>query len=442
MKKRIFSGIFFACLGVILVCSFLISAFLFNYYSNQQEKSLKTQLGYLTHMAQEHDIEHIGGFTGEQQIIILDQAGQISASNNNRISVSDSALREVYEEAQTHGEGHFTKQISLSKRQLLLSVKLQNGNTLCICDTQHTYIALIKNITGYVIVVLLAAAVISFFLARNLSSRILRPVFEMNLSSPDKTKVYPELIPFVRKIDEQNEEIKRRVSQIKDEHEAQDKMRREFTANVSHELKTPLTSISGYAEIIRDGFAKAEDIPRFAGKIHDESTRMINLVGDIIKLSQLDEKDISVTIDRIDLYDCCSAVIRNLEHQAKKKNVTFTLEGEHCEISGAEVIIDEIVHNICDNAIKYNKENGSVHVFIRQCIDGVELTVTDTGIGIAKDDLDHVFERFYRADKSHSKEIGGTGLGLSIVKHGAKFHNAYVSIDSELGVGTTIRILF
>ncbi len=442
MRKKIFTGTFFACLAVILSCSFLISAFLFNYYSDQQEEGLNTQLSYLVHMAENHDIEHIKSFTGDQEIILLDNNGQISASNSSRTSISDSALKEVFEEAHSCGKGHYAKQISLSQRQLLLSVKLQNGSILCICDTQHTYIALVKNITGYVIVVLLAAAVISLLLARRLSNRILRPVLELNLSSPDKTKVYPELVPFVEKISEQNEEITRRVSQIKDEHEAQDKMRREFTANVSHELKTPLTSISGYAEIIRDGLAKPEDIPRFAGKIHDESTRMINLVGDIIKLSQLDEKDISVTIERIDLFECCSAVIRNLEHQAKKKNISFTLTGDHCEISGAEVIIEEIVHNICDNAIKYNKENGSVRVSIRQCIDGVELAVTDTGIGIAKDDLDHVFERFYRADKSHSKEIGGTGLGLSIVKHGAKFHNAYVSIDSQLGVGTTIRILF
>ncbi|MBQ4569869.1 MAG: two-component sensor histidine kinase [Ruminococcus sp.] len=442
MKKKIFLGTFFACLAVILSCSFLISAFLFNYYSDQQEEGLKTQLSYLVHMAENHDIEHIKSFTGDQEIILMDINGQISASNRSHSSVSHLALNEVFEEAHTQGEGHYAKQINLSQRQLLLSVKLQNGSILCICDTQHTYISLVKNITGYVTVVLLAAAVISLFLARRLSNRILRPVLELDLSTPDKSKVYPELVPFVEKISEQNDEIKRRVSHIKDEHEAQDKMRREFTANVSHELKTPLTSISGYAELIRDGLAKTEDIPRFAGKIHDESTRMINLVGDIIKLSQLDEKDISVTIERIDLYECCSAVIHNLEHQAEKKNVSFTLTGEHCEISGAEVIIEEIVHNICDNAIKYNKENGSVHVSIRQCIDGVELAVTDTGIGIAKDDLDHVFERFYRADKSHSKEIGGTGLGLSIVKHGAKFHNAYVSIESELNVGTTIRILF
>lgn len=219
-------------------------------------------------------------------------------------------------------------------------------------------------------------------------------------------------------------------------------MRREFTANVSHELKTPLTSISGYAEIIRDGMVQPQDIPRFAGKIYDETKRMINLVGDIIKLSQLDENEIAVRMERIDLYACCAAVIDNLQSQANKKNVTFTLSGDRAEITGAEIIIDEIVYNICDNAVKYNKEGGQVFVSVRQCIDGVELTVTDTGIGIEKDDLDHIFDRFYRADKSHSKEVGGTGLGLSIVKHGAMFHNAYVTVDSTPGEGTTIRILF
>ena len=187
---------------------------------------------------------------------------------------------------------------------------------------------------------------------------------------------------------------------------------------------------------------QADDVPTFAGRIYDESKRMINLVGDIIKLSQLDENEISVKMEQIDLYACCEAVLHNLQTPAKKKNVTLNLSGDHALITGAEVIIDEIVYNICDNAVKYNIDGGRVDVTVRQCIDGVELTVSDTGIGIAKDDLEHIFERFYRADKSHSKEIGGTGLGLSIVKHGAMFHNAYVTVDSEAGKGTTIRILF
>ncbi len=442
MRKRIFLGTFFSCLVVILLCTFLIAGFLFNYYSNHQKESMQTQIGYLAHMAEEHNIEHLSSLSEEQQILILDKDRNTIIQNTEKFNISEDIKDEILTESKSSEYGYTTRVLGFSDKQIIVSCRLSDGSVICLCDTQHTYISLLFSILGYVGIVLAFAAIVSVLLARKLSGRILRPVYEMNLSSPDKTKVYPELIPFVDRIEEQNEEIKKRVLEIKSEHEEQDKMRREFTANVSHELKTPLTSISGYAEIIRDGFVKPEDIPIFAGRIHDESKRMINLVGDIIKLSQLDEKEISVNIERIDLYECCKAVIHNLEHHATKKNVTFILEGDRCEISGAEVIIEEIVHNICDNAIKYNKEGGKVFVTLKQCIDGVELTVRDTGIGISKEDLDHVFERFYRADKSHSKEIGGTGLGLSIVKHGAKFHNAYVSIDSTLGEGTTIRILF
>lgn len=442
MKRRIFFGIFGTCLAVIFICVFLIAGFLFSYYTSHQISSLKTQFGYLTHMAEEHSIEHIDAFSEEEKILLLDQNGKIMLENNSTLVIPEAAIHEVLREAAASEEGYHTSHLSISKRIIVFSKLLPDGSVLCICDTQHTYIALLYSISGYVLIVLGAAAIVSLLLARLLSDKILKPVYNMNLSSPDKKGVYPELLPFIDKINEQNNEIRRRVSDMESQHREQDKLRREFTANVSHELKTPLTSISGYAELIRDGLAKEEDIPGFAGKIYDESKRMITLVGDIIKLSQLDENNPSVKRERIDLLDCCRAVIMSLEPLANKRGIIFELFGDHCEINGAELIIEEIIHNICENAIKYNKENGKVTVSIRQCIDGVELSVTDTGIGIAKDDLAHVFERFYRADKSHSKEIGGTGLGLSIVKHGVQFHNAYVSIDSTVDVGTTVRVLF
>lgn len=442
MKRKIFSGIFVTCLAVTLVSVFIIAGFLHNYYCTQQNNNLKTQLGYLTHMAQEHEIEHIGSLTNSQKIVILDQSGNVILSNNADIQVSDEALKEVFAESRASVQGHYRNHISISRHLVVYSQMTRNNLVVCIADTQHTYVALLGSIAGYVFIILGLAALVSLLLAYFLSKRILRPVYNLNLSNPVKSDLYPELEPLVDKITAQNQEISRRMLLLRDEHEEQDRMRREFTANVSHELKTPLTSISGYAELIRDGLARQEDIPRFAGKIHDESKRMITLVGDIIKLSQLDEKNPSVKFERIDLFASCEAIIMSLESLAKKRSVTFELSGDRCEINGAQIIIEEIIHNILENAIKYNKENGKVTVTLRQCIDGVELSVSDTGIGIAKEDLDHVFERFYRADKSHSKEIGGTGLGLSIVKHGVQFHNGYVSIDSTLGEGTTIRILF
>lgn len=292
------------------------------------------------------------------------------------------------------------------------------------------------------ILVFIIVILISVLIAVKTSKSFSSDINNINLFNPDKENTYRELTPLVERIDEMNMQVSERIDELKIEHDKQDTMRREFTANVSHELKTPLTSISGYAEIIRDGLVKKDKISSFAGKIHDEAARLITLVGDIIKLSQLDAKDINVKIEEIDLYNTAEAVINHLMSQAEHNKITIKLNGEHAIISGAEQIIEEMIFNLCDNAIKYNVPDGKVYVNIQQCVDGVELSVKDTGIGISKDDVEHIFERFFRADKSHSKEIGGTGLGLSIVKHGAIFHGASLDVKSKPGKGTTIKICF
>ena len=226
------------------------------------------------------------------------------------------------------------------------------------------------------------------------------------------------------------------------EREERENLRREFTANVSHELKTPLTSISGFAEIIKNGIVKPEDIPRFAGNIYEESQRLVTLVDDILNLSRLDEADVQLEREAFDLSSLARDVAGRLKASAKKNGVVITVIGDKAEINGVKSIVDEMVFNLVDNAVKYNKQNGRVTVTVDSSSDGTALTVTDTGIGIPQADVDRVFERFYRVDKSHSKEIGGTGLGLSIVKHGAAFHNAKVSLQSTEGEGTTVRLVF
>ena len=226
------------------------------------------------------------------------------------------------------------------------------------------------------------------------------------------------------------------------EREERENLRREFTANVSHELKTPLTSISGFAEIIKNGIVKPEDIPRFAGNIYEESQRLVTLVDDILNLSRLDEADVQLEREDFDLSSLARDVAGRLKASAKKNGVVITVIGDKAEINGVKSIVDEMVFNLVDNAVKYNKQNGRVTVTVDSSSDGTALTVTDTGIGIPQADVDRVFERFYRVDKSHSKEIGGTGLGLSIVKHGAAFHNAKVSLESTEGQGTVIRLVF
>ena len=226
------------------------------------------------------------------------------------------------------------------------------------------------------------------------------------------------------------------------EREQAEQMRREFTANVSHELKTPLTSISGMAEIMKDGLVKQEDVRGFAADIYQESQRLISLVEDILHLSRLDEGGGGLERQEIDLLDLARTVEDRLQSTAKQHQVELELTGDHAAVQGLPSVVEEMVYNLCDNAIKYNRPGGKASVRVEDGADAVTVTVSDTGIGIPPEDRERVFERFYRVDKSHSKAIGGTGLGLSIVKHGAALHNAQVELDSAPGKGTTVRLRF
>lgn len=222
------------------------------------------------------------------------------------------------------------------------------------------------------------------------------------------------------------------------EKEKRETLRREFTSNVSHELKTPLTSISGFAELIKNGLADTDTAVRFSENIYKEAQRLITLVNDIIRLSQLDGGEIPYDNEPIDLYQIASEAVSRLAPVAEKEGITLTLTGTHSFIDGNRLILDEIISNLCDNSIKYNNYGGSAEIIVSD----KQITVTDNGIGIPSNQHHRIFERFYRVDKSHSKEVGGTGLGLSIVKHGASYHNASISIDSTVGKGTSITLNF
>ena len=228
---------------------------------------------------------------------------------------------------------------------------------------------------------------------------------------------------------------------VTEKHE-RETLRREFSANVSHELKTPLTSISGIAEIMKSGLVDSQDVASFAGKIYDESQRLIHLVGDIINLSQLDENSIPYTPAPVDLTMLAKTIALSLDTTAQKQNVQLSVEGEPVVISGVRPVLEEMLFNLCENAIKYNKPGGHVWVSCKNSPTGPIVEVKDDGIGIPAEDHDRVFERFYRVDKSHSKAIGGTGLGLSIVKHSAAYHHARIELNSTPGEGTCIRLYF
>ena len=241
--------------------------------------------------------------------------------------------------------------------------------------------------------------------------------------------VYEEIKPLVDRINKQNEE------QQKNE-----QLRREFSANVSHELKTPLTSISGYAELLEAGMVKNEDVSEFAAKISKESKRLIEIVEDTIRISKLDEKKLAIDKEKVNLKDIANEVYNTLLPVAQKQKVDIILNITDAYVSAVPLMMNELISNLVTNAIKYNKQNGSVTISIFEKDGNKIIEVADTGIGISKDEKKRIFERFYRVDKSHSRQISGSGLGLAIVKHVVEYHNGEIAVDSEIGVGTTVTV--
>ncbi|MDD4377451.1 MAG: ATP-binding protein [Eubacteriales bacterium] len=449
MKNRIFKGIFYVAILVWISCLVLILGALYSQYSGQYQIELKNEAHLVAQgintsgdaffkNLEVQDNHRITWIDDDGTVIYDSRVEAKKLENHGDRKEVISALKTGYGE-----EIRYSK--TLSEKTVYCAVKLQDGTVLRVSATQFTLLTLILTMLQPILIVLAIAIVLSMILASRISKLIIKPINQIDVENPEKNKIYDELRPLVEKLSEQNKQITKQITELQvdvDEKTKESDFRREFTANVSHELKTPLTSISGFAEIIKNGIVKDQDIPRFAGKIYDEAQRLIALVGDIIKLSQLDENAILAKKERIDLYSTCESVIAHLQVAAQKKNIKFRLEGQRAEVDAVEQILEEIIYNLCDNAVKYNKENGSITVEVSKNNDRPYVKVTDTGIGIPENEIDRVFERFYRVNKSHSKEIGGTGLGLSIVKHGAAYHNAKISIESKVDKGTSITITF
>lgn len=444
--KKLSSVIF----GRVMLVSALISAavlilvfsLFYHVYTVDYVKSLRSEASVVAGMVENGDNLQI--LRSEHRITLISQGGTVLFDSKKDASeMDDHSSRIEVGEAAKDGEGTSERfSDTLQQKTVYYAVRLSDGRILRVSDVRPGVLSLLGGIWWVIPIIFATEVVLSLLLSMHVAKTVTAPINSINLEDPQSDSVYEELDPLIKRIETQNVQIAKQLSDQRAEHEKQDAMRRDFTANVSHELKTPLTSISGYAEIIKNGIAKKEDVERFAGKIYDESQRLITLVGDIIKLSQLDGNDVPVKFEPVDLYEVCEAVMSQLEMAASEKNVTMNLRGEHIKINAVEQIVEEIVFNLCDNAVKYNRNGGKVDISVTQFVDGVELCVSDTGIGIPKEDIDRIFERFFRVDKSHSKEIGGTGLGLSIVKHGAKFLGASLSVESEIDKGTSIRICF
>ncbi len=340
--------------------------------------------------------------------------------------------REEVKEALKDGEGEDVRRsVTVGKDLYYYAMLLDDGSVLRVSrevdSLASTALAMLPVIGGFAVLMIIFA----MLLAKWQTARLIKPINELDLENPLDNDVYTELSPLLTAMDRQNKEK-----------EAVSNMRKEFSANVSHELKTPLTSISGYAEIMKNGMVRPADIPVFSERIYKEARRLITLVEDIIKLSKLDEESVELEKQEVDLYDLTREIISRLAPQASQKNVRMELTGEPVKYTGIRQILDEMVYNVCENAIKYNNDGGRVTVWVGNTLEGPKISVADTGIGIPAEHHERIFERFYRVDKSHSKERGGTGLGLSIVKHGALLHGAKVSVESEPGKGTKIEMQF
>lgn len=336
--------------------------------------------------------------------------------------------------AHATGEGRdLRKSQTSSKQTFYYAAQTQDGSILRVGKESDSIYHFIRNMAGLIAVVGVGVFSMCVFYAHRMTKRLVEPIEKMadNLVMVDAEEVYEEMRPFVSTIKQQHMDILNHAQ-----------MRQEFTANVSHELKTPLTAISGYAELIGSGMTSGEDTVHFANEIHRSAERLQTLINDIIKLSELDDSNLKLEFETLDLYEMAENCISLMEMAAQKNEVTLQLKGNHVLINGNKTLIDELLYNLCSNGVRYNKRGGLVTLLIETENSRPVIRVKDTGIGIPKEQQDRVFERFYRVDKSRSKSTGGTGLGLAIVKHIVAQHEAQISLESEEGVGTEIKVMF
>ena len=379
------------------------------------------------YLAQLDDVDQ-----GTRVTLIASTGDVLYDSRNDGSTMENHKTRAEVQQALKNGTGEKIRMSdTVSKELYYYAVLLDDGNVLRVSKSMDSLMWTSLNILPVVIGIGIIGLVLAWFLAKWQTNRLMEPVIHLDLENPLDNVVYEEMTPLLEAMDKQNKEK-----------EAVANMRKEFSANVSHELKTPLTSISGYAEIMMNGLVRPEDIPRFSETIYKEARRLLTLIEDIIKISKLDDESVELEKEDVDLFELTREIVSRLSLTASQRNIHMELTGESVKIHGIRQILDEMIYNITENAVKYNKENGNVTIWVGNTLEGPKVRVSDTGIGIPKEHQDRIFERFYRVDKSHSKERGGTGLGLSIVKHGAILHGAKVQVDSEYGKGTRMEIIF
>ena len=546
MTKKIFKSILIVAGTVLLASIVIIMGCLYEYFSNIQKDKLADELDIAASAVELYGTDYLKNIDSERYRITWIQADGkvIYDTQAGADSMENHADRQEVKQALAEGEGSSSRYSdTLMEKTSYYARLLDDGSVLRVSTTYATAGLLVLGMLQPILVVLIAALVLSGILARRISKRIVEPMNSIDLDRPLENDTYEELSPLLNRINQQHKEIEMQMRYLKQrtdeftqitesmkeglilldnkgnvlsineaaqniletdsdcigqsflsiersrninnaiqsafeeghseeyaeyagreyqidisriesggetvgavllafditEQQNAQRNRREFTANVSHELKTPLQGIIGSAELIENGMVKPEDMPRFTGHIRKEASRLVTLIEDILRLSQLDEGR-QMPSEQVDLFELADEVRSVLEGACEAKHINMKLMGEHVSIDGVKRLLYEIIYNLCDNAVKYNNEGGIADIDISADEKNAYITVRDSGIGIPQDQRERVFERFYRVDKSHSKESGGTGLGLSIVKHAVSYHNGTITLTSEPGKGTEIRV--
>ena len=439
MKRKINSVIISLVVCVITLITIVSSISFSSIYEKNEIIELQNECSLVIKGYELDDISYLESIEDSSlRVTLIDLEGNVIFDNQlNESEMENHASREEFKEAKENGYGISKRySSSLLKTFYYVAYKLDN-NIIRVSKVADStlYILFINLWPLYIVAIVLI--ICSILLGLLLSKKIVDPINNINLEHPLENNKYKEIEPLLIRIEAQKNELMKENEEVLNA----SKVRQEFTSNVSHELKTPLHVISGYAELIKEGIVKDSDVKEFGEKIYSEASRMSKLVEDIMKISKL-ESDKTIEKTQLNLKNIVVAIVDSLMIEADKKNVKFKLSLNDCLINGNYDSIYSLIFNLVDNAIKYNKTNGKITIKLQEVSNNVILSVKDTGIGIPKEDLDRIFERFYRVDKSRSKDSGGTGLGLAIVKHSLIVNNATIKVESELKKGSTFTVTF
>lgn len=433
MKQKINVRLIAISVLAIIATVLGITMVYYDLFQEQVKKDLRTESRILSATGLSSLIEN-ETIIGDKEIRItwISADGDV-LFDNDASNLGNHLDRPEVREAFEHGVGESVRESNtMNMRTFYYAVLLEDGTILRVATQARSIFSVFMSTFPVVILIIGIIMILCVVISHLLTRKLLEPIREMadDLDNVNLTVEYKELAPFVTRIREQHKDIL-----------AAAKSRQDFTANVSHELKTPITAISGYAELIENRMVDEAQQIKFAGEIRKQSDRLVSLVNDIIRLSELDYKESLPEFSKIELYEIAQERVELLQNNARTKNLRMTLEGEKCYITSNRGLMVELIDNLVQNAIRYNVPNGTVKVTVRPVGNQTQLCVEDTGIGIPERDRDRVFERFYRVDKSRSRDTGGTGLGLAIVKHIVELHEGEIFLTSEVGKGTKIRVV-